>query len=82
MPNDPNPDGITPFEHARENDFEEIKAILIPFLANVDENDIDELEILDDMTRVAKCFEFKSAWIWVLLSKKCQNCGAFWHLSK
>ena len=43
MPNDPNPDGITPFEHARENDFEEIKAILIPFLANVDENDIDEL---------------------------------------
>ena len=51
MPNDPNPDGITPFEHARENDFEEIKAIiLIPFLANVDENDIDELEILDDMT--------------------------------
>ena len=50
MPNDPNPDGITPFEHARENDFEEIKAILIPFLAYVDENDIDELEILDDMT--------------------------------
>ena len=50
MPNDPNPDGITPFEHARENDFEEIKAILIPFLANVDENYIDELEFLDDMT--------------------------------
>ena len=47
-PNDP--DGINPFEHARKNDFEEIKAILIPFLANVDENDIDELEILDDMT--------------------------------
>ena len=49
-PNDPDPDGITPFEHARKNGFEEIKAILIPLLANVDEKGIDELEILDDIT--------------------------------